>query len=872
MSFRDAASQRKAKMKPSSGSEKTTSEELENMVCWVKTSLLPKLPYGQRRIWGNEADNLISGGPPKTHIAVGGATGAGKSSLINAMLEQNIMPTSGNSGEDGVIRKYPSDLSDVGGKAWSKLSEVYPSQPFDEIAKMTVDEILDIDPEILQLLGTTMTFSCPNSEEFLKQIVRYVTPPSKLPLKNVLRSKKAQKYVPPKAALWPLVVDVLVKCNSPLLRDGVVIADLPGVADANSSRSSVTDQYLNKANYVFIVAPVTRASDEASAQALLSTRLMSTLASQGRFDVKTMSFIVTKADGISPEEYADPESDKYNQLMKDIEVGLESIAEVEKIIQGFDERSEGATVLRRPKRCADESLEADRIPKRMKLASSERARRLGQLDKPANDLREMAITSRSDAIEKCAELQKAQKDLNTELVLWSSDQRAKIVTDNLVMKFREMFDEARGQESTSLITDSESLILPVFIVSSRDYARMTGLSKDSNGTSFADPDGTQIPLMQEWMRHLAQHTARVFRQKKLSDAHILFGDIKEYLQQTEDEAANPVDLVQLCKQLRKDQRSSSKSDESSIVEILTEDFMTQLEKQKAVLKSRVRDILEEGFEVGKIAARAELQTRLVHFIYGSNRAWNTNIAVLRRSGCYGEVHDLNTELVEPFHKKISTGWSSLRGVDLFKSLGDGLILDVQQLVARIVEALGPGVEIRATNQGLSCLNKSRRDIDKMLEAPSYALSDELRNISLSLAKDYMSREFSEGYEGAMKLETSGKGAFGRRVAILEDFVKNEKHRLFESAGDHLLGKIDSALDGVIDCMKGSCREQAKKVVELYLSPLWLRHKMSVVPDYNAEMTTLNAYMSHIDQLLEIEKASEPKFTLPYDKMVNESDD
>jgi predicted GTPase len=50
-------------------------------------------------LWKREMDELAAQSIPATLIAICGATGAGKSSTINAVLNDAILPTSGMRGE-----------------------------------------------------------------------------------------------------------------------------------------------------------------------------------------------------------------------------------------------------------------------------------------------------------------------------------------------------------------------------------------------------------------------------------------------------------------------------------------------------------------------------------------------------------------------------------------------------------------------------------------------------------------------------------------------------------------------------------------------------------------------------------------------------
>lgn len=91
--------------------------------------------------------------------------------------------------------------------------------------------------------------------------------------KDEKRGKKKDKEKKKKSesgpALWPLIRQVNVRCNSRALSTGAVLVDLPGVADANAARSSIARDYMKKADCVWVLAPITRAVDDKTAKGVL---------------------------------------------------------------------------------------------------------------------------------------------------------------------------------------------------------------------------------------------------------------------------------------------------------------------------------------------------------------------------------------------------------------------------------------------------------------------------------------------------------------------------------------------------------------------------------------------------------------------------
>ncbi|PBL02484.1 hypothetical protein ARMGADRAFT_1005847 [Armillaria gallica] len=192
---------------------------------------LGKLQMGSKLrqdVWHRELENLRGQTTPKTLIAICGATGAGKSSILNAILDAiNVQADTGSIActavvteiayhnkptvdadvsfltaaewkeelsvllqdlvdEDGTIKRS-NDLKSDAGVAWQKVHAVYPSISQEALVRMTPDEIITRDPKIAAILGTTKMIVARNSKEFAADIAKYIDS------KDQSRGKKDKK-------------------------------------------------------------------------------------------------------------------------------------------------------------------------------------------------------------------------------------------------------------------------------------------------------------------------------------------------------------------------------------------------------------------------------------------------------------------------------------------------------------------------------------------------------------------------------------------------------------------------------------------------------------------------------------------------------
>jgi len=63
------------------------------------------------------------------------------------------------------------------------------------------------------------------------------------------------------ACFWPLVSHVRVYSNSEILKDGVVLMDLPGFGDRNATRTTRAREAMKTCSHIVVCADVTRITD-----------------------------------------------------------------------------------------------------------------------------------------------------------------------------------------------------------------------------------------------------------------------------------------------------------------------------------------------------------------------------------------------------------------------------------------------------------------------------------------------------------------------------------------------------------------------------------------------------------------------------------
>ncbi|KAI0103234.1 hypothetical protein GGR51DRAFT_525139 [Nemania sp. FL0031] len=281
--------------------------------------------------------------PKRTVVGVVGNTGAGKSSVINALLdEERLLPTnclractaspteisfnhSDNprelyraeiefiSAEDWIreLQVLFSDLLDGSGQvsreatrtdsdagiAYAKVKAVYPQKTREMLATAKPEDLAR-EPAVRAILGTTKKLQETEAKKLYHRMQHYVDSKEKDtgPVDHKKKVDVAMEY-------WPLIKVVRIFTKAHALSTGAVIVDLPGVQDSNAARAAVAANYMKSCTGLWIVAPITRAVDDKTAKSLLGDTFKRQLKYDGTYSA--VSFICSKTDDISITEAAE---------------------------------------------------------------------------------------------------------------------------------------------------------------------------------------------------------------------------------------------------------------------------------------------------------------------------------------------------------------------------------------------------------------------------------------------------------------------------------------------------------------------------------------------------------------------------------------
>ncbi len=292
--------------------------------------------------WCNELDLIRSlvERPDRIRIALVGTTGAGKSTFLNAVLGQEILPvgvmqpctafvTSVVCSKDS---QYEVSIQFCTSEEWKKdleclIATLNPGEADDngsglaeskrliEASRKRIQAVYDIQIED----GSDLTKLTQDLPEEVKEIFEA----NSIETRTFDNEKEMQAYlrklIRGDSQLWPLIKEVRVAGPYDCLAGGLELVDLPGLNDPNEARVEVTREFLRTSPFVWVIFSMVRGLTADIHTILQEEKLLRTLVLSGTYGA--LSLIGTKAD--------DVDTNIANQL------GLPEDCEIDDIIKAY---------------------------------------------------------------------------------------------------------------------------------------------------------------------------------------------------------------------------------------------------------------------------------------------------------------------------------------------------------------------------------------------------------------------------------------------------------------------------------------------------------------------------------------------------------
>ncbi|KAL1691765.1 hypothetical protein GGG16DRAFT_112896 [Schizophyllum commune] len=817
-------------------------QRAEKMVMTVEQRTRAFETSEQRKTtWAKQSDGVLRYGlEQEVKICFVGVAGGGKSSLLNALLGMDVVPTSGQQActaapmriqyhnssaivahvefltqqewldelrllfsslvdENGRM-KSNEDMGKDGAAALQKLRVLCPSVTNDHIVEWSRDVGLFLrhNPDVHMYLGQNVCISGTDAQDFQANLAPFAS------------SKDARRGLEP--LFWPLVRIITLRCNAPALADGAILLDLPGAGDSNRARVQVAEKWMKDCKFVFIVAPIQRAVDDKIARDLLGDAfryqlLMGTCGSTTLvYDDHAITMIATKCDDVSAAE-----------VMRDLRLRREPDFDA----LCADRDRVGAECQRYEALKAAKEDEGDHMSYQEYISHSNSKKRLDELERSID-----AYCARKRS---AWTVNAVQQDFRQGL----HD------IDGMAAETRDpaSFDPSAHNRDYSAVS------ITVLPCSARDYIRLKGIVPgDSKRTTFSTVDDTGVPAIISWIRELAQSGVgkRAVHKLELARGYLtsvrnfceetsMHGDATEHSAHSYNGSFSNLDLVvqpraQAGRHAPRTTTPAGRAPFSSSTELgrfLYDELINMATMFARGMRARMENILTALLMSG--ADRSAEAASQAFWTLVNTMHFQTMRAAFVREGEYrnkrGE-YDFNWAEIEPMQKHIAKGWSQVFNVNHVAPLAASYRIIIDQAFALLPQLLRAGAR--------------------------YFLGA-IRQL------EYAARRRPT----TLDLRPKGAGIVQRQKDFFAAYVDQCKTNMFHSAGREMLQKLEKPMDELKQSLVNEMKVLAQQL-EANMSTLWEQQNTMNAWERDARQRTFataTRYIHEIESLLRAANAT-----------------
>ncbi|OHE94169.1 hypothetical protein CORC01_10507 [Colletotrichum orchidophilum] len=765
----------------------------------------------------------------QTVIGVLGNTGDGKSSTINALLdEESLLPTSCmractavateisyNHDEDEqnpyraeidfisreewvrevnillmefladeTEEKEDLDPESEAAKALAKVQAVYPSMTIQDLATSTSAQLAD-HPNITRLLGTTMTLKCDNAQNIREEVQPYVD------------SKDKDDDT---AAYWPLVKVVRIFTKAKVLSNGITIVDLPGHQDWDAARAAVASNYIKSCSGIWVVAPINRAVDNKTAKDIMSNSIKRQLKLDGAFSALTI--ICSKTDDMAINSGLESMKSRLNKDTKDAWIQVQAI---DRRIKALEKDLKVVRGCRKQARTATDD-------------ATERLAKRARTEPPDNQAKDLALETSMDLAddsatnsdpnakkhEELAELKLEKKQLmyqvHARLIRRRNELSREAVKKHLAKSFRDLDrqDAANSDAHSQAIGeprdyDEMSILTPVFCTSSHVYQKMQGLVANDDETTpgFDTEEDTEIPQLQAHAQKLTEELRIAKYQEVLNDICQVLNSIAIWARDTAETRAT-IDGEHLKGMLIRLQTDINGD---------VEDCLDNLHlKAETILYAQMTRLSSN-------ASRAAVPTALrwCHMNHSTLRA------TFIRQGTW-KLHNFNEDLVKPIKENIAQTWANFFQFSIPSVLDNFSVSTTQRLSTfheQVIKQLGVHDNDHDESPTIMQLNqqlKLHKEKLVRIAAQSRNGVDEAQKDASRALTPPIAEEMAPGYEECGQIH--GTGSVKKMHARIQEYILNRKIKMFRTAIRNVKEVLEDGLETVGEDMTAEIRNLA----------------------------------------------------------------
>ncbi|KAK3990181.1 hypothetical protein QBC44DRAFT_395114, partial [Cladorrhinum sp. PSN332] len=877
----------------------------ETKAAFTGTTQVPEISR-----WIKSIEELqATGTKGSTVVGVVGSTGAGKSSVINAVLDQEaLLPTNCMRACTAVITEISYNNSDeidslyraevhfinedewarelrilqddihggslVGsedsagdgdvGVAYHKMRSVYPGLGADDIKKgnFVIRDLVE-SPEVKELLGSVKQITSRSAPEFSESLRIYIDS------KEKTRGRKKEQDV---MEFWPLIKVIKIFVKSSTLESGLVLVDLPGVQDSNAARAAVASKYIENCSGLWVIAPITRAVDDQAARVLLGKSFKQQLQFDGTYS--RISVICSKTDDVSVTELLKvmPEDERAHELFdqtqaceKKLEALQDNADGVQRSVDGMTSRMEELekemfrlrSAIRGRDPDADDALTLVSPRKRpaREMSLEAATQRLGDLQAELDILR----LERGEPAKLLRAQKKTLKELRKDIRLLKQE------TKNACIKYRNEYSRpaiqtqfANGIREIDLDNAAQDPNAFDSDYAERDYERIAqklpvfcvsskAYQKLSGRLEKDEPVSGFFNVRDTEVPALQEHARHIVAETHAANFRRFFRGLYQFFNTLHMQIVIADEPLKLADDLKEQEVEALDKAMGQLRRGMSNEINVAFDGLRGIIH---RKIAQKLTAAARVASEASVTTvgKWVATRDGGGLPYMTFRATCVRDGVFKGSRGLknfNEELAGPMMATIARPWEGI----------------FSEFVPKFLDALGEDMARHLA--AFKMFTKKRKQLQT---SPTYSLvKRQLNLLEAGLKETYelavlvasrqkeanrlivpvIGKRMSPAY--SFCLMQSGPGCYAIMRDHMNRYIQNVRDAMFLDAAATVEGSVDSLVNELFGQFKKKASETADKVEEDFKALLANQHIFAAL---TTSRDTIRSLLSHVDERFE----------------------